>query len=133
MSALTECQACKDSAGESVEAEYLAAQSSDEGKIVSWVLICSGHAQGWNDGGDWVAPCIPLASVPLMVQALKDAHSIILEMGGVIRDLDRNDDHNELWTHDSDKATGSPVYVMYDPTVKVLDELEVAEKLAALT
>lgn len=37
-------------------AEFLAAQSSDQGKTRSWVRICRTHREGWNDAGDWAAP-----------------------------------------------------------------------------
>lgn len=35
---------------------FVAAQSVDAGKTVTWHLICSDHRDGWNEGGDWVAP-----------------------------------------------------------------------------
>ncbi len=37
-------------------ASYVAAQSTDQGETVTWVLICQDHRDGWNEGGDWTAP-----------------------------------------------------------------------------
>lgn len=51
-------------------AMFIAAQSEDAGRTVDWVLICVYHADGWNDGGDWNAPVIPLAA-PQMAEALR--------------------------------------------------------------
>ena len=45
-----------------VEAEFIAAQSTDQGRTVTWVCVCAGHACGWNDGGDWDAPVFRIAS-----------------------------------------------------------------------
>ena len=38
------------------KAEWLAAQSIDQGKNIRWIPICDLHADGWNDGKDWQAP-----------------------------------------------------------------------------
>ena len=43
-------------------ASYLAAQSEDRGETVGWVPICTDHADGWNDGGDWTAPMYSLVA-----------------------------------------------------------------------
>lgn len=50
------CEVCWRSHGMRAPAEFLAAQSSDQGKTRSWVRICRTHREGWNDAGDWAAP-----------------------------------------------------------------------------
>lgn len=42
-------------------AAYVAAQSMDQGKTVTWMFVCPPHVDGWNDGGDWNAPVLTLA------------------------------------------------------------------------
>lgn len=49
------CQFCQD-AGILRNAMYVAAQSIDGGRSISWCFTCDDHTQGWNDGGDWSAP-----------------------------------------------------------------------------
>lgn len=55
------CEVCK-GAGFRRAATYRAAQSIDQGKTVGWVYVCGGCVVGWNDGGDWNAPTVPLAA-----------------------------------------------------------------------
>lgn len=48
---MTKCDFCGDAA------QFVAAQSESAGKnSVTWRLICVYHRDGWNDGGDWIAP-----------------------------------------------------------------------------
>jgi hypothetical protein len=41
-------------------ATHVTAQSSDEGVTRTWVLVCVGHAEDWNDGHGWIAPVFKL-------------------------------------------------------------------------
>lgn len=45
------------------DATKFGAQSTDLGKTIDWVPICDGHANGWNEGGDWIAPVVPIEPV----------------------------------------------------------------------
>ncbi len=49
------CIFCKINYGIKRKAKYIAQQSEDKGKTITEVPICEGHAEGWNDGGDWKA------------------------------------------------------------------------------
>jgi hypothetical protein len=51
------CVFCSHNHGIDAPAEFVAAQSTDAGATVEWVLICGDHREGWNSGGDWRAPC----------------------------------------------------------------------------
>lgn len=55
------CEICKQWGYRGV-AKYRAAQSIDQGKTVTWVYVCGGYVVGWNDGGDWDAPIVPIIS-----------------------------------------------------------------------
>jgi hypothetical protein len=55
-----ECLLCEANQGIHRPARFTAAQSRDKGHTVAWFPICEGHADGWNEGGDWNAPVIPL-------------------------------------------------------------------------
>ena len=50
------CAFCESNHGVTAPARFVAAQSEDQGETIKWVLICTDHADGWNDGGDWNAP-----------------------------------------------------------------------------
>lgn len=45
-------------------ADFIAAQSVDAGKTVTWVCVCHALTQGWNEGGDWTAPVFRIAHNP---------------------------------------------------------------------
>ena len=44
-------------------ARFLAAQSLDGGKTITWTFICAGEMLSWNDGGNWDAPIYQLVSI----------------------------------------------------------------------
>lgn len=50
--------------GVRTRATAFGAQSTDCGKTVTWAPICDGHANGWNEGGDWDAPIIQIKPEP---------------------------------------------------------------------
>lgn len=54
------CLACLNN-GVTHTAQFLAAQWS--GGPVTWMPVCASHAWGWNAGGDWDAPVVPLSGV----------------------------------------------------------------------
>ena len=56
------CIFCEANQGIATPARFVAAQSEDQGETVRWVLICTDHADGWNDGGDWTAPMYEIGS-----------------------------------------------------------------------
>jgi hypothetical protein len=41
-------------------ATHVTAQSSDEGRTRTWVLVCEGHAEDWNNDDKWTAPVFKL-------------------------------------------------------------------------
>ncbi len=49
--------------GVSRNATHVGAQSVDSGKTVTWQLVCAPHVDGWNDQGDWMAPCYLIGGV----------------------------------------------------------------------
>ena len=53
------CIFCKQN-GYKRKARYLAEQSYDKGKTITKVLICKGHADGWNEASDWEAKLYPI-------------------------------------------------------------------------
>lgn len=55
------CELCRANLGEKVRAQFIAAQSTDGGWTVKWIMVCEDHRAGWNDGGDWTAPIFRLA------------------------------------------------------------------------
>jgi hypothetical protein len=54
------CFLCKENYCIERQAEFFAAQSVDQGTTIEWFPICQGHADGWNEGGDWHAPVFRL-------------------------------------------------------------------------
>lgn len=54
------CTPCSGN-GRDEPADYVAAQSTDQGKTIHWEIICAHHMDGWNDGGDWKAPVYPIS------------------------------------------------------------------------
>ena len=64
-------------------AAYVAAQSTDQGKTITWKLICAGHRQGWNDGGDWAAPVLMLEPVAGVIRSQRDIDRVIGWAAGV--------------------------------------------------
>lgn len=54
------CYFCWHNRSERVDAMYVAAQSDNAGRTVTWKFICADHRDGWNDGGDWVSPVFKL-------------------------------------------------------------------------
>ena len=56
------CELCLSNAGDTTPATHVAAQSSDQGQTVHWLVICDTHRDGWNDGGDWDAPVFAIGA-----------------------------------------------------------------------
>lgn len=44
-------------------AEFLAPQSTDQGRTVTWKWVCDFHARGWWCGADWRGPIFRLVLV----------------------------------------------------------------------
>lgn len=60
-------------------ATFVAAQSTDRGKTVDWVLICVDHADGWNEGSDWTAPMFALQGASSKVTVTYQLREFVTE------------------------------------------------------
>lgn len=43
------------------KANYVAAQSADQGKTIKWLFVCQRHVVNWVEDSDWPAPVYKLA------------------------------------------------------------------------